>query len=468
MLRILLLLLLLGASSAPARAQRPAGAEPPGPTAALAPGAADTGAPPAESAIAHPPRPAAGLRFSLPLPGEDAEILRLLVEGFGATGGTGRTRPGGATGGAEPSGAIGGTHPSGWAGADGGGPAGRGARGARADAAQPASLADAEVRAAFAREWFGRPFRGKLPAEHAVRRRAGFLRLAAATGPEVSFDLASAPREHLLLWGDASHWKERIPGRQHHGGAVGGALLPGGRDARSRLAAGFALRREDWAAWGGNRYPAPGDLRGWRLRASGDRRVVLPGSELVAGAFADFALIETRVCGASGCASPERARARWAIAGARLSSQPARQDQRLWVTGASARPVHDLELGLAATDDRDSGSLARGRWRGDAGIGLRVGREDVVAVLGAGGGGEGSDHAFGPALDIRVRRREQGLLIALEMAPRVVFAEEALAAEELLPPADLLRAAPFAAARPALPESPGLVAARRPPARAWP
>ncbi|MBM3318101.1 MAG: hypothetical protein FJY75_09645, partial [Candidatus Eisenbacteria bacterium] len=69
---------------------------------------------------------------------------------------------------------------------------------------------------------------------------------------------------------------------------------------------------------------------------------------------------------------------------------------------------------------------------------------------------------------IRVRRREQGLLIALEMAPRVVFAEEALAAEELLPPADLLRAAPFAAARPALPESPGLVAARRPPARAWP
>lgn len=338
------------------------------------------------------------------------------------------------------------------------------------------------LRGAFARGWFSRPFEGRLPLTARLPQRPSALAgVSAATGPEISAAFAAVPSREALLWAGFDRWDGRIENREHLGLRAGGALVSGPEPARMpgtgpapgrlRLSGDFAVGRESWQAWGARpgAYDSEGEMEAWRARGRAERTMALAGGVPVLAAAIDAASVTTSACAAPGCASRDEETARWLATRLSAASTPLACDLSRWVRSrsAGARLAYELEIGLVSLDDAAGSPLSRGRWRGSAGLALE--REAWSAGLGAAGGGEGSRHAAGPALELRLRPRAGSLLAAFSLSPEVLFAEETLALEEPLAPGDLLLPpAPLAESLPAFPEAPALLLARRQATRAWP
>jgi hypothetical protein len=148
-----------------------------------------------------------------------------------------------------------------------------------------------------------------------------------------------------------------------------------------------------------------------------------------------------------------------------IASIGTRRDLRPLTGRDDAMRFHyDLTLGFSTDDESDAKSLMRGRWRGGLGLSGRVGRFD--GLIGIAGGRVGSRGVLGPWLDLRSLSREGGWLFALQIAPTLLFPEEALSEPERLSPGDLILLRDDRES--GLPRSPSLVTTRRAAQRAWP
>jgi hypothetical protein len=320
----------------------------------------------------------------------------------------------------------------------------------------------------IAREHFAAPYRATLPAPQPPAYPWGGVRLAAGEGPAGAIAVQWTPRPDRLLWGALDSWKQRIRDRSHFAFSTGGIWLREPIEPGARLAWSLDVGREGWTPGRDRLWTRAGNMRAWRARMRAERRIDLGDARGVAALAVDGAEVKTLGCRGGDCPADASFAGRWLSLTGGIASVGTRRDLRPLSRGDDAMRLHyDVTLGFSSDDDSAAKALTRWRWRGALGLSGRIGRFD--GLLGVGGGRAGSRGVLGPWLDLRSLSREGGWLLALEIAPAVLFAEETLAEPERLPRGELilLREDPVERAS-GLPRSPSLVSTRRAPQRAWP
>jgi len=290
------------------------------------------------------------------------------------------------------------------------------------------------------------PFNVLGPQRRERRAVRGLTRVmaASASGGQAGFALLPDPRGPIMLWGDLEGWDDAWPGVQRWAGRAGLIAAHPSLHPRQRLGVGLGTSGVAWAsqratlgrgAVAGGRQQWAGGHGLWQRQA---RLLGLPGVMALRGRIGQLHTAWDQPAG------DVHRTGRWVVGelayttpGA--SGQPPNLcGQTLVPFGSASRgaqgthPVVEVRGGLAhlRSPARRAETGARGAARLGLSHGLSVGRISAGAAL----AGDEDDHVVAPWLALATCGERGTPVVRIEVAPRVVYADEVLLGREALMP----------------------------------